>query len=89
MRSLITISPTVNIVAKAIFTASGYLMRDFGEINNLQNSAKLESFVANAENRAYSIIAEELLNSYSDYSLIETAEEKSDGFFADRGRRTA
>ena len=55
------ISPELNIMIKASEKASKALIRDFGEIEKLQVSAKGPSdFVSNADTRSEKIIINEL-----------------------------
>ena len=57
-----SISPNLNIMIKACEKASKSLIRDFGEIENLQVSKKGPSdFVTNADKKVEKILIEELL----------------------------
>ena len=68
-------SPQINIITKACMKASRSLIRDFGEIENLQVSSKGPGdFVTSADKRTEKIIIEELLNAHSDYGIV--SEEK-------------
>ena len=54
-------SPQINIISKACMKASKSLIRDFGEIENLQVSSKGPGdFVTSADKRTEKIIIEEL-----------------------------
>ncbi len=54
-------SPYINIIANAIIKASRPLLRDFGEVENLQVSSKgTKGFVTSADMRAEKILREEL-----------------------------
>ena len=56
-----SISANLNIMIKASEKASKALIRDFGEVENLQVSSKGPSdFVSNADIKAEKIIIEEL-----------------------------
>ena len=64
-------SPHMNIIYKACTKASKSLIRDFGEIENLQVSSKGPGdFVSSADKRTEKIIIEELLKAHSDYCVI-------------------
>ena len=70
-----SISANLNVMIKAAEKASKVLIRDFGEIENLQVSKKGPSdFVTNSDLRAEKIIIEELKKAKPYYSLI--SEEK-------------
>jgi len=61
----------MNIIYKACTKASRSLIRDFGEIENLQVSSKGPGdFVTSADKRTEKIIIEELLNAHPDYCVI-------------------
>ena len=65
------ISPELNIMIKASEKASKALIRDFGEIEKLQVSAKGPSdFVSNADTRSERIIINELTKSKKNYSIL-------------------
>jgi len=65
------ISPELNIMIKASERASKALIRDFGEIEKLQVSAKGPSdFVSNADTRSEKIIINELTKSKKNYSIL-------------------
>ncbi len=64
-------SPQINLIAKACMKASRSLIRDFGEIENLQVSSKAPGdFVTSADKRTEKIIIEELLKAHPNYGII-------------------
>ncbi len=64
-------SPQINIITKACVKASKPLIRDFGEIENLQVSSKGPGdFVTSADKRTEKIIIEELQKAHPDYGII-------------------
>ena len=64
-------SPQMNIINKACMKASRSLIRDFGEIENLQVSSKGSGdFVTSADKRTEKIIIDELQKAHSDYGII-------------------
>ena len=64
-------SPQINIITKACLKASRSLIRDFGEIENLQVSTNGPGdFVTSADKRTEKIIIEELQKAHSDYGII-------------------
>ncbi len=64
-------SPKLNIMHKACIKASKSLIRDFGEIEKLQVSAKGPGdFVSSADKRTETILIDELLKSYPDYGIL-------------------
>ena len=64
-------SPQINIITKACMKASRSLIRDFGEIENLQVSSKGPGdFVTSADKRTEKIIIEELQKAHPDYGII-------------------
>ena len=64
-------SPKLNVMYKACTKASKSLIRDFGEIENLQVSSKGPGdFVSSADKRTEKIIIEELLKAYPDYGIL-------------------
>ena len=68
-------SPQINLITKAAMKASKALIRDFGEIENLQVSAKAPGdFVSSADKRTEKIIIEELQKAHPEYGII--SEEK-------------
>ena len=57
-----SISPNLNIMIKACEKASKILIRDFGELENLQVSSKgPRDFVTNSDKKVEKILIEELL----------------------------
>ena len=66
-----SISANLNVMIKASEKASKILIRDFGEVENLQVSSKGPAdFVSNADTKAEKIIIEELTKSKRNYSII-------------------
>ena len=66
-----SISANLNIMIKAAEKASKILIRDFGELENLQISAKGPSdFVTNSDTKVEKIIIEELTKSRKKFSII-------------------
>jgi myo-inositol-1(or 4)-monophosphatase len=66
-----SISANLNLMIKASEKASKILIRDFGEVENLQVSKKgPKDFVTNSDIRAEKIIIEELKKGRPNYSLI-------------------
>ena len=66
-----SISANLNLMIKACDRASKILIRDFGEIENLQVSKKgPKDFVTNSDLRAEKIIIEELKKSRPNYSIL-------------------
>ena len=66
-----SISANLNVMIKACEKASKILIRDFGEIENLQVSKKGPSdFVSNADTKAEKIIINELMKAKKNYSII-------------------
>ena len=64
-------SPKLNIMYKACMKASKSLIRDFGEVENLQVSSKgPRDFVSSADKRTEKIIIDELLRAYPDYGIL-------------------
>ena len=64
-------SPRMNVIYNACMKASKPIIRDFGEIEKLQVSAKGPGdFVSNADKRAEKIIIEELLKAHPDYGIL-------------------
>ena len=80
-----TISPHLNIMIKASEKASKILIRDFGEIENLQVSNKGPyDFVTNADLKVENTIIDELKKAKPNYSIL--SEEK--GFENNRDSKT-
>ncbi len=66
-----SISPNMNIMIKASEKASKVIIRDFGEIENLQVSRKgPKDFVTSSDRRVEKIIIEELKKARPNYSII-------------------
>ena len=64
-------SPQINLITKACMKASKSLIRDFGEIENLQVSSKGPGdFVTSADKRTEKILIEELQKAHPDYGII-------------------
>ena len=64
-------SANINVMVKACRKASKTLIRDFGEIENLQVSSKGPGdFVSSADKRTEKTIIEELQKAHSDYGII-------------------
>ena len=64
-------SPQINLIIKACMKASRSLIRDFGEIENLQVSAKAPGdFVSSADKRTEKILIEELQKAHPEYGII-------------------
>ena len=64
-------SPQINLITKACMKASRSLIRDFGEIENLQVSAKGPGdFVTSADKRTEKILIDELQKAHPDYGIV-------------------
>ena len=64
-------SPQINLITKACMKASRSLIRDFGEIENLQVSSKGPGdFVTSADKRTEKILVEELQKAHPEYGII-------------------
>ena len=64
-------SPHINIITKACMKASRLLIRDYGEIENLQVSTKGPGdFVTSADKRTEKIIINELQKAHPDFGII-------------------
>jgi myo-inositol-1(or 4)-monophosphatase len=64
-------SPQINLITRACMKASRSLIRDFGEIENLQVSEKGPGdFVTSADKRTEKILIEELQKAHSEYGII-------------------
>jgi len=64
-------SPQINLITKACVKASRSLIRDFGEIENLQVSSKGPGdFVTSADKRTEKILIEELQKAHPEYGII-------------------
>jgi len=64
-------SPQLNLISKACMKASRSLIRDFGEIENLQVSSKGPGdFVTSADKRTEKILIEELQKAHPEYGIV-------------------
>ena len=64
-------SPQINIITRACMKASRSLIRDFGEIENLQVSMKGPGdFVTSADKRTEKILIDELQKAHPEYGII-------------------
>ena len=64
-------SPQINLITRACMKASRSLIRDFGEIENLQVSSKGPGdFVSSADKRTEKIIIEELQKAHPEYGIV-------------------
>ena len=64
-------SPQINLIIKACMKASRSLIRDFGEIENLQVSTKGPGdFVTSADKRTEKILIDELQKAHPDYGIV-------------------
>ncbi len=64
-------SPQINLITKACIKASRFLIRDFGEIENLQVSSKGPGdFVTSADKRTERILIEELQKAHPEYGIV-------------------
>ena len=64
-------SPQINLITKACLKASRFLIRDFGEIENLQVSAKGPGdFVTSADKRTEKILIDELQKAHPEYGIV-------------------
>ena len=64
-------SPQINLITKACMKASRSLIRDFGEIENLQVSAKGPGdFVTSSDKRTEKILIEELQKAHPEYGIV-------------------
>lgn len=83
---MIVRSATLNVMTKAVQKAGRALVRDFGEVEQLQVSRKGPAdFVSTADRKAEKILREELLKGRPDYSLL--MEESGSVTGADPDRR--
>jgi len=72
--------PTINIFEKAARKAGKYLLRDFGEIENLQIQSKnIGDFVTNADFKSEKILLETLKYYYPDSTYITEESQKIEG----------
>ena len=64
-------SPQINLISTACLKASKTLIRDFGEIENLQVSSKGPGdFVSSADKRTEKILIEELQKAHPEYGIV-------------------
>ena len=64
-------SPQINLITRACLKASRSLIRDFGELENLQVSTKGPGdFVSSADKRTEKIIIDELQKAHPEYGII-------------------
>ena len=64
-------SPHINLITKACMKASRSLIRDFGEVENLQVSKKGPGdFVSSADKRTENILIEELQKAHPQYGIV-------------------
>jgi myo-inositol-1(or 4)-monophosphatase len=64
-------SPQINLITRACMKASRSLIRDFGEIENLQVSSKGPGdFVSSADKRTEKILIQELQKAHPEYGII-------------------
>ena len=64
-------SPQINLITKVCMKASRSLIRDFGEIENLQVSSKGPGdFVTSADKRTEKILIQELQKAHPEYGII-------------------
>ncbi len=64
-------SPQINLITRACLKASKSLIRDFGEIENLQVSTKGPGdFVTSADKRTEKILIDELQKAHPDYGIV-------------------
>jgi myo-inositol-1(or 4)-monophosphatase len=64
-------SPQINLITRACLKASRSLIRDFGELENLQVSSKGPGdFVSSADKRTEKIIIEELQKAHPEFGII-------------------
>ena len=64
-------SPQINLITRACMKASRSLIRDFGEIENLQVSTKGPGdFVTSADKRTEKILIDELQKAHPEYGIV-------------------
>ena len=64
-------SPQINLMTKACMKAARSLIRDYGEIENLQVSSKGPGdFVSSADKRTEKILIEELQKAHPEYGIV-------------------
>jgi len=68
-------SPQINLITRACMKASRSLIRDFGELENLQVSSKGPGdFVSSADKRTEKIIIDELQKAHPEFGIITEEE---------------
>ena len=66
-----SISPNLNLMIKACEKASKVLIRDFGELENLQVSKKgPKDFVTNSDKKTEKVLINELTKNKKKYSIL-------------------
>ena len=64
-------SPQINLITRACMKASRSLIRDFGELENLQVSSKAPGdFVSSADKRTEKVIIDELQKAHPEFGII-------------------
>ena len=64
-------SPQINLITRACMKASRSLIRDFGELENLQVSSKGPGdFVSSADKRTERILVDELQKAHPEYGIV-------------------
>ena len=64
-------SPQINLLTKACMKASRSLIRDFGEIENLQVSTKAPGdFVSSSDKKTEKILIDELQKAHPEYGIV-------------------
>ena len=64
-------SPQINLMTKACMKAARSLIRDYGEVENLQVSSKGPGdFVSSADKRTEKILIEELQKAHPEYGIV-------------------
>ncbi len=82
-----TRSPAVNVMTKAVYKAAKGMLRDFGEVEQLQVSMKGPAdFVSTADTQAERTIVSELKRARPDYGLVTEEDKPVEGTDAS-GRR--
>lgn len=85
-RRIVFYSPNITVMTAAAYKAGAKLLRDFGEVENLQVSQKGPGdFVTNADRRSEKIIFEELQKARPDFSFL--MEESGEVKGADKSHR--
>ena len=71
-------SPLLNIIFQSLNKISRYVLRDFGEIENLQVSPNsIDKFVSKTENKIYSSLLEDLTKSRPEWGIKINSYEES------------